>query len=147
MSFKHTIPIQIRFNDIDLAGHVYNAVYQEYFDLARVDYYKNSLGSLLNWKKTGLVIASIHIDYYTPILLSENIEIKSKVSALGNKSMEMVQEICKIGNSEPLAIGKTVLVCFDMPTRTSLEIPKNWKEQIAKFEYSNLQEYLQEVSA
>jgi len=136
MNFKHQLPIQIRFNDIDLAGHVYNAVYQEYFDLARVDYFSNSLGDSLSWVKTGLVIASIHIDYFNSILLNDEVEIRSKVSSLGNKSLEMVQEIVKSGESEPAAIGKTVLVCFDMPTRTSVELPESWKDKINKFENS-----------
>lgn len=144
MNFKHTLPIQIRFNDIDLAGHVYNAVYQEYFDLARVDYFKNSLGNLLSWTKTGLVIASIHIDYSIPILLTDKIEVRTKVSEIGNKSLEMIQEITKIGETAPAAIGKTILVCFNMPSRTSVEIPDSWKENIRKFENSSLQEYPQE---
>ncbi len=134
MNFKHKLPIQIRFNDIDLAGHVYNAVYQEYFDLARVDYFSKSLGNSLSWVKTGLVIASIHIDYSTSIVLTDKVEIKSKVSSLGNKSLEMIQEITKEGETEPAAVGKTVLVCFDMPTRTSVEIPESWKEKITLFE-------------
>jgi acyl-CoA thioester hydrolase len=33
MKKEHTIPVQVRFNDIDLMGHVYNAKYQEFFDL------------------------------------------------------------------------------------------------------------------
>ena len=136
MNFNHSLPIQIRFNDIDLAGHVYNAVYQEYFDLARVDYFNKSLGNLINWKKTGLVIASIHIDYSIPILLTDKIEIRSKVSEMGNKSLEMIQDIIKIGDSEPAAVGKTILVCFDMQTRSSMEIPETWKEEINRFEKS-----------
>ena len=35
INFKHTIPVQIRFNDLDVFAHVNNAVIQEYFDLAQ----------------------------------------------------------------------------------------------------------------
>ncbi len=134
MSLKHKLPIQIRFNDIDMAGHVYNAVYQEYFDLARVDYFRNALGNLLNWEKTGLVIASIHIDYFIPLLLTDKVEIRTKVSSLGNKSLEMIQEITKSGITKTVATGKTVLVCFDLSARTSVELPDLWKDRIADFE-------------
>ena len=36
IQFFHKTPIQIRFNDVDVVGHVNNSVYQNYFDAARM---------------------------------------------------------------------------------------------------------------
>jgi acyl-CoA thioester hydrolase len=51
MKKEHTTPVQIRFNDIDLMGHVYNAKYQEFFDLARIKYFEEVLGNLISVDK------------------------------------------------------------------------------------------------
>jgi acyl-CoA thioester hydrolase len=42
--FKHQLPIQIRFVDIDAFGHVNNAVFASYYEMARVAYFDQVLG-------------------------------------------------------------------------------------------------------
>ena len=37
--FKSILPIQVRFNDVDIMGHVSNTVYQSYYDSGKVDYF------------------------------------------------------------------------------------------------------------
>ncbi len=134
MKQEHKTSVQIRFNDIDLAGHVYNAKYQEFFDLARISYFREALGSLISWDDTALVIASIKIDYAKPIFLDDEIQILSRVESLGEKSIEMFQLVVKNGQIEPVAIGKTVLVCFDMKKKESKIIPAEWRKRLAAYE-------------
>ena len=134
MKKEHSLPVQIRFNDIDLAGHVYNAKYQEFFDLARVKYFEDILGDLMNWTDNSLIIASVKVDYLQSIFLKDKIEIVSHVTSLGEKSFEMTQWVLKNELSEPAAVGKTIMVCFDMTTRTSKIIPQEWREKFMKFE-------------
>ena len=134
MKKEHSLPVQIRFNDIDLAGHVYNAKYQEFFDLARVKYFEDILGDLMNWTDNSLIIASVKVDYLQSIFLKDKIEIVSHVTSLGEKSFEMTQWVLKNKLSEPAAVGKTIMVCFDMTTRTSKIIPQEWREKFMKFE-------------
>ena len=38
--FHHSIPVQIRFNDIDMLGHVNNTVYFSFFDLGKARYFE-----------------------------------------------------------------------------------------------------------
>ena len=37
--FRHVTPIQIRFNDIDVIGHINNNAYLEYMDLGKTAYF------------------------------------------------------------------------------------------------------------
>ena len=37
--FHHTLPIQLRFNDVDKFGHVNNTVYFSFYDLGKTDYF------------------------------------------------------------------------------------------------------------
>ena len=134
MKKEHTVPIQIRFNDIDLAGHVYNAKYQEFFDLARVKYFEDVLGSLINWTDNSLIIASVKVDYIQSIFLKDKIKVETHVTLLGEKSFEMTQWTFKNELAEPVAVGKTIMVCFDMTTRASKVIPLEWREKFMEFE-------------
>ena len=45
ISFRHIIPIQIRFSDVDQFGHMNNSVYFSLYDLAKTTYIKDVLGS------------------------------------------------------------------------------------------------------
>ncbi|MBN1820858.1 MAG: acyl-CoA thioesterase [Prolixibacteraceae bacterium] len=134
MKHKHILPIQIRFNDIDIVGHVNNAVYQEYFDRARIEYFKDCFKQNIDWKKKGFVIAGIQVDFFSPVFLDDKISITTKVETLGEKSLNMVQLVLKEGQEEPVAAGKTVMVCFDYSKKESIEIPAEWKEMLEYFE-------------
>ncbi len=134
MTKEHITPIQIRFNDIDLMGHVYNAKYQEFFDLARIAYFEEVLGDLISWDEKALIIASVKTDYIQSTFLNDTIHVVSHVSSLGEKSLEMTQFVYKNNQSEPITIGKTVMVCFDMKKRISEVIPQKWREQFLDFE-------------
>ncbi len=110
IEFKHEVPVQIRFNDIDGFRHVNNTKYGEYYDFARLNYF-NSIADedFIDWNKVKLVIASIKTDFFVPILLDEHIMIKTKVYKLGNKSLEMMQIICdKHGNIKSLSTSVMV---------------------------------------
>lgn len=38
-NYRHHQPIQLRFNDIDMLGHVNNTLYFEYMDMAKTRYF------------------------------------------------------------------------------------------------------------
>ena len=41
--YHHSLPIQIRFNDVDRYGHVNNNAYFAYYDLGKEEYLRNVL--------------------------------------------------------------------------------------------------------
>ncbi len=44
--FKHSVPVQMRFSDVDGFGHVNNGVYNDYYDIGRMYYMRDVLGWL-----------------------------------------------------------------------------------------------------
>lgn len=134
MNKGHSTSVQIRFNDIDLMGHVYNAKYQEFFDLARIEYFEEVLGDLISWTEKGLIIASVKTDYIQSAFLKDKISVVSHVTSLGEKSLEMTQHIYKNNQKEPVATGQTIMVCFDMKKRVSEVIPVKWREKFIAYE-------------
>lgn len=130
MSLIARLPLQIRFSDVDSLGHVNNAFYLSYFELARMELFKIS-GLKINWHKTGIILARIEIDYLKPILLHDSVEITCKAGAAGNKSFELLYEIFlsnKEGNRQLICKGKSIQVCFDYELNRSVIIPEDWRK-------------------
>jgi acyl-CoA thioester hydrolase len=53
-------PVQIRFADVDKLGHVNNAVYLSYIEVARMDFFKEA-GGKIDWNKKGVIVGRIEI--------------------------------------------------------------------------------------
>ncbi len=130
---SHITPIQIRFNDIDIAAHVNNAVYQSYFDLAKTHYFNQLFQEIIDWKIKGLVLAHIEIDYYQPTYLDENIIIESKITKIGTKSFNLIQIVRENGTSGEngiKCIGKSIMVAYHYQNAHSFDIPEKWMQKI-----------------
>lgn len=136
--FNHTVEIQLRFNDFDLLGHVNNAVYQHYYDYARINYFKKVIGEL-NWLNFSVIMASIKIEYHKPINLNEKISIRSRMKIIGNKSLIMIQEIYDPVSGENKSCNIATMVGYSPITKQTEAIPALWKKKI--FEYESAVEY------
>lgn len=132
--FLHSTPVQIRFNDIDIMAHVNNSIYQNFFDLARTHYFEHVFDTKIDWKKQALVLAKITIEYYNPIFLEEKIEVLSKVHTIGNKSLQMVQQIINSETKELKAENHAVLVSFGVLENAAVPLLDLWKTKIKTFE-------------
>ncbi len=136
IKFNHCTSIQIRFNDIDIAGHVNNAVYFSYFNYGRMVYFRDLIDSDFDWHKFGLVLVNMNIDFFEPIFINDKIKVCTKITTIGNKSFEMIQHIIKETNEGNIVAAscKSVLVGYDYKEKVSLPIPEEWKEIIVNFE-------------
>jgi acyl-CoA thioester hydrolase len=128
MKNPFTIPIDVRFRDIDAMGHVNNAVYASYMEQARARYYQEVINEKLD--EVDTVLARIEIDYHNPIDLGEDVSVKMRTTDIGNSSLIMEYEIVAAG--EVAASGKTVQVVFDRATGRSTSIPDAWRERIER---------------
>ena len=66
ISFRHIIPIQIRFSDVDQFGHMNNSVYFSLYDLAKTSYFRDVFGEH-DWRKFAVVVANINADFLAPV--------------------------------------------------------------------------------
>jgi acyl-CoA thioester hydrolase len=135
-NFLHKTAIQIRFNDIDVLGHVNNAVYQNYFDMARLRYFEKVFDQKMNWNDQALVLAKITIEYFNPIFLEEKIVVLSKIYKLGNKSLQMKQEIVNTSTNEIKVTNDAVLVAFGSKENGAIQLPDIWRSKIIEFEHN-----------
>ena len=64
--FHHTLPIQLRFNDVDKFGHVNNTVYFSFYDLGKTEYF-GSVCPGVEWEKIGIVVVHIEANFVKQI--------------------------------------------------------------------------------
>jgi acyl-CoA thioester hydrolase len=110
---------RVRFRDIDSFGHVNNAVYSTYLEQARLD----ALGGL-----GSVILARVEIDFRAEVNVGEDVEVRSRCTRIGTKSVELEHEI--LANGRLAAEAKSVLVGFDYERRVSAPIPDQLKERL-----------------
>jgi acyl-CoA thioester hydrolase len=126
------LKIQVRFSDLDILGHVNNVTYLSYFEMARVYYFKELVGTKWDWQRKGVVLVKNEVEYHIPILLYDEPIITLYMRALGNKSFTLSYKIEVKGKI--YTTGSSTLVCFDSTTQSSIEIPIEMRDAFNKIE-------------
>ena len=134
IKFKHTIPIQLRFNDFDALGHVNNSVYFSFYDLGKTSYFNEVLPDVGFSKEVGVVIANIQISFLLPVYPGEDVAVETAVVEIGNKSFKLLQRLIDIDTNEVKCICHTIMVCYDAKTKTTRPISDEWRRAMADFE-------------
>jgi acyl-CoA thioester hydrolase len=124
--------VQVRFADIDMMGHVNNAVYLSYFEMTRVHYLEKLLGSKWDYNKNGFLLARNEIDYIKPIFLHDAPLIELKAKNLGNKSFTFTYTVSVLG--EVRTKGLSVLVCYNSSQNKTIPIPPSMREAFERLQ-------------
>ena len=135
-TFHHKVDIQIRFNDIDMLGHVNNTKLQEYFDLGRMSYLQRIFGPAMFVDEEAIVIASMKSDFLSPVLLADKLEVLTTIFHLGNKSLKMMQHLRNVETRIVKTTCESVMVAVCKSSGQSMLIPEAWKQAIRTFEKS-----------
>ena len=134
--FNFHFPIQMRWSDLDPLGHVNNAMFVTYFEMARGRFMMEAAKGW-NWEKDMFLIGSVHVDYLKELkLTSENPQVYMRTSKLGTKSFVLEYVISSDKNGEKLvhAIGSTTQIMFDMFKKSTIEIPDWVRNGLKEFD-------------
>ena len=119
-------PVQVRFSDVDVYGHVNNVKYFEYLQEARIS------GFARLWKGLDpltLVVAQTDVDYRAPILFRpEPYDAWSWVSRVGQRSATIDSLICD--GDRTLARARVVIVFFNQETQRSTAPAEPYLERL-----------------
>lgn len=132
--FRHKLSVQLRFNDADIFGHVNNTVYFQFFDLAKLDYFRQIAGGKLDENEIAMVVANVNCDFLAPAFLDENLEVLTQYTRLGEKSLHLEQRLVNSRSGEIKSICRTVMVGFDARTKTAIAIADHWRQALTAYE-------------
>ncbi len=132
--YRKFYPINTRWMDNDLYGHVNNVTYYSYFDSA-VNRYLIEEGGLdiHNAPVVGYVVSS-SCQYRQAIAYPETIEAGIRVDRLGNSSVSYGVAIFKQGQDAAAAHGEFVHVFVDRASGKSVPIPATIRDALKQLE-------------
>ena len=134
----HTLPLQLRFNDIDMMGHVNNAVIMEFFDLGKSRYFSESgLPVRPDEGDFCVIIVQIEVDFHSQIHWNDNIAVTTQITNWGHKSLRVKQQVINTDTNQPCATCSTVMSGYSRSTGTSAVIPEDVKERVTLFDKNN----------
>ena len=122
------VPYQVMFRDLDLFGHVNNAVFFTYFEWARTLLWFELMESR-DPREIGFIVARAECDFKAQIEL-EPIEIAVRISAMRNTSLDFVYELRKSRGGQIAATGKVVVVLFDWAKQSKVPIDDELRRKV-----------------
>ena len=129
--YKFTTPIQPRYGDFDMLGHLNNANYVTYFEIARLHYFFDIGWSL---EDVSNVVAHFDIDFLIPILPKQDIICAIKTLRIGGKSFQMQYELMSKDKSISYSKAHSVQVCIDKKSGKAIEIPQTIRQLITNYD-------------
>ena len=130
---KNRIEAQLRFNDIDILGHLNNTVYFSLYDLGKARYMEEAGLRQPGPVAPTSVIADVHCSYLRPVLYGDEIYIETRCSEVGDKHYILDQEMID-GEGVVRSKCRTVMVYIDPATGKPAPLPQDYRDKIAIFE-------------
>jgi acyl-CoA thioester hydrolase len=146
-ALRHRTPIQVRFRDTDAFGHVNNAVFFTYIELARVRYLIDVLELDGAFERMPLILARVELDFRSPIMFGEEVEVTSQVDRVGRSSIEMSHRLTAGADRRLVGESQSVLVTYDYAAAQPIPVPDDWRQKLATHEGRALDEAAPAVAA
>lgn len=130
--YRHVLPLQTRWADNDIYGHVNNVAYYGYFDTI-VNEYLIAEGALdiHDGAVIGLVVET-GCKYFAPLEFPQKLDGALRVAKIGNSSVRYELAIFKKGEDAPAAEGHFVHVYVDRETRRPASLPPALRTALEK---------------
>jgi acyl-CoA thioester hydrolase len=129
--------IHPRFRDTDAMGHVNNAIYVTYLEIARQVYWER-LDHVADYRQVPFILAHVTIDFRSEALVSEVIEIGIRCEWVGTKSFAFVYEIWEKQTERLVVEATSIQVCYDYATKRTLVMPADLRRKLEALEGRNL---------
>jgi acyl-CoA thioester hydrolase len=132
--FRHRTMLQVRFRDIDAFGHVNNAVFFSYVELARIQYLLEVLEPDQPFDRLPLILARVELDYRSPITFGEEVVVDTRVDRIGRTSIGMSHRMTATPGGRLVGDVQSVLVTYDYAAARPMPVPDDWRRRIGQHE-------------
>ena len=129
--------LQPRFRDTDAMGHINNAVYVTYLEVARQNYWQ-ALDAESDYRRVPFILAGVKIDFRSEALVKETLTLAIRCGWVGNKSFGFEYEIREKTTQRLVVEASSVQVCYDYGTKTSMAVPLELRRRLETFEGRDL---------
>jgi acyl-CoA thioester hydrolase len=125
--------IEIRFRDVDVMGHVNNAVYFTYFEYGRVKFFYSAFQKE-KFPGFAFILAHVSCDFIQPVTLDDRLTLQMWVKEIGGKSFKFHYQLVSADDPAVIfATGESVQVCFDYEKNVSVTVSTSLRKQLAAY--------------
>jgi thioesterase-3 len=125
--------IKVRGYHLDLYGHVNNTRYLEFLEEARWNIKDLFLDlTAMHAQDLRLVIVNININYRDSARLGDILEIVTRVTRIGNKSVTLRQDIFFESSRKIVADADVTFVICDQQSGKAIELTPELRQQFAR---------------
>ena len=128
-----TSPLRPRFRDTDAMGHINNAVYVTYLEVARQEYWR-AFRKDEDYRVVPFILARVEIDFRSEALMREMLELAIRCSHVGTKSFGFEYEIREAATRRLVVAARSVQVFYDYATKQSHPCPPEMRARLEAFE-------------
>lgn len=133
MIFRHELPAQLRFSDVDQFGHVNNSIYFSLYDMCKTRYFLDVVGDEV-FQNMAIVVANINANFLAPIFYPDEIVIQTAMQKIGRKSFILLQCAMNACTREVKCECRTIMVCDDQIRGCSILMPDGVRRKIDEYE-------------
>ena len=133
LPFTVTHELHPRFRDTDAMGHINNAVYVTYLEVARQEYWKR-FTKTRDYGRVPFILASVSVDFRSEALVNEVLAIGIRCEWIGTKSFAFAYEIRERETARRVVEARSVQVCYDYGAKKSLAMPQELRRELEAFE-------------
>ena len=143
-TLRHQVEIVVRFADTDAMGHVNNAVYLTYCEIARIRYWTDITGEPIHLGTQGaesLILAEARITYRAPAFHGEVVTVETRATRIGRSSFTLEHRLlaCVKGDEPRLvAVSESILVRYDYASGRPVALSEAHATAIEDFEGQSL---------
>lgn len=138
--------VEVRFADTDAMGHVNNAAFLTYCEIARAAYYEAVTGRPLplgvHGAEEGMILAEVRVTFRAPAFYGETLPVETRVVRIGRSSFTMEHRISapdsRYGSRRLIAVAESVLVTYDYAAGKPVPVPDSLITGIESFEGQSL---------
>lgn len=122
-----------RFRDTDAMGHINNAVYVTYLEVARQAYWRQ-LDQHSDYRRVPFTLAHVTIDFRSEALVNEVLETGLRLAWIGTRSFSFAYRIWEKSHRRLVAEATTVQVCYDYAAKRAVPMPEELRRALEAFE-------------
>lgn len=132
--YNHVHPIEVRFRDIDVLGHVNNSVMFTYIETARVPFLAAIRGRQTDKGLSDIsyIVAHINCDFRRPVFYGQTVKVGTRVTQVNRSSMKLEHRV--EADDELVVDGYCILVHYDYNANKSVPISAEFVAKIEAFE-------------
>ncbi len=137
-AFYHWHTLTVRFSDVDALQHVNNAIFNTYYEEARLRFLGDNASMAKEFEQgRSFVMVRSEIEYLGQVKFPDTLLIGTGITKVGNSSMVASQGMYHSETKKLLSVANTTGVWFDINKQRPVKLPEipNLEAMLIKTEH------------